>query len=189
MGCSQSLILQSTYYDSGELNKQFYVFNDRYCGPMTKYHKNGNKLEIHMYVNDVLYGQFIYFDDNGNVEVLGRHITNSVSEYKQYDFSGSLTRHIIFYHDAVYTKDQHDLRAIYKNNKLCTYYIKRFDPEKLHIIYNTTNVYDITINVSVINAIRRVQKKFRRRKYYPIVCELNSVIEISDVVQLIILYI
>jgi hypothetical protein len=86
-------------------------------------------------------------------------------------------------------KNIHSLYAEYVNKKLSSYSIKYYY-KGTKIIYNNSldDPHKFIIDVSIINSIRSIQRKFRRRSYVMILNEVNTVIRINDISQIVTSY-
>jgi hypothetical protein len=183
MGCSQSLTEHTTYSEYEPRHVHYHTFNGKWCGLSIVYRADETIIGIYNYHNNMLTGPCFEFYGNELLKRCGHCTNNIMCDCKTYDESGSLIQSMI--------RGNRDkkLCAIYNNDKLCTYYTEQFYQEEINILYNNTIEYDIILNSSFINAIRHLQRHFRRRKYVPIWNELNTVIGVSDIAQLILSYV
>lgn len=81
------------------------------------------------------------------------------------------------------------LYAEYVNKKLSSYGIEYFH-KGTKVIYNNSldDPHTFMIDLSIINPIRLIQRRFGRRLYFVILNEVNTVIRINNISQIIISY-
>lgn len=183
MGCSLSLTKHTTDGEYDLLRGHYHTFNGKKCGLSITYHIDGTIVSKYNYHNSKLSGPCFEFYKNDSLKHYSHWINNILCDYKNYNESGSLIRYMIR------GRGDKKLYAIYNNDKLCTYYTEQHYREEIDILYNNTNEYDIILNSSFINAIRYLQRHFRRRKYSPILNELNTIIGVSVIARLIMSYV
>jgi antitoxin component YwqK of YwqJK toxin-antitoxin module len=114
-----------------------------------------------------------------NAELLWNIIfTNTYCDMKIYDENEIYTHTIINY-----LHSQSRFYAKYINAKLCIYDIQWSYHHQ--IICNTSTLYT---DISIINSIRYIQRRFRMRLYKPILNVLNKIIGINVISELILFY-
>jgi hypothetical protein len=127
--------------------------------------------------------------------------TNTYQDRKMYDEQGSLFIHAL----RNYFGTQSKFYAEYNKNTLCLYLIEyKLDTNHVihntitaqHIIHNNYQMYaanaatfDRIIDVTIINAVRVLQQRFRRRLYKPVLLILNDVIGVEVISNIILFYI
>lgn len=158
-----------------------------------KEYSNDKQLLCHYFMkNNMLHGSYksYYYNTKLNIDTQYNN-GHQHNYYKQYDTQGIIIRHNI-YHKS---KDRitHSAQcAVYLRDKLCEYYIEtdtKYYHDRQDIYYVRKSIKYIMINLSIINPIRSVQRKFRSHLYSKILNTLNYIIKINDLSLLIVSYI
>lgn len=207
MGSSPSLIEHKEYYDSDELHYHYYTIKNKGCGPYRSYDHNERLRSACNYENDFLSGRFTNYSENGFVDNEFYYNDHIQTYSRVYDDINS----VFICTNKAYHKNKSTLpdilSAIYVDEKLYSYnieyswrvsgnssYVKKiiYHMPHLHRMPHSHRLWiahPYIIDLSVINPIRNIQKRFRDNMYSQILNELNLMIHINDLSLVVISYI
>jgi antitoxin component YwqK of YwqJK toxin-antitoxin module len=171
-----------TYHPNGKLREYYFTKNDRLHGEYKTYHNNGILSCIFQCKNNQTIGSVFQYNSKGTLSEESFYKYNGEREYRKiYDTNGLLEIYITDGNDTC------DLHARFYNNKLYHYRISHYST--YNVIYNTNSYFgEIIIKISIINSIRCLQRRFRKRFYKPIHNILNSILGVNDMSRLILSY-
>jgi hypothetical protein len=204
------------YYTDGFLKQHYFTKNDVIHGAYIEFHPNSELKRTCYYHHGTVSGRDLEYYENGKLYMDRYDVKGFYGNYcKLYDEYGSLTTHIIYHNTIKESFFTHEFRAEYTNNILSLYsidthikndlYEENNDYLKYHVVYNikprNDTKFDLwlaggsdddilygKIDLSIINPLRSLQKRFRKHIYSTILNELNHVIKINDLSKLILLY-
>lgn len=189
MGTSPSLIEHKDYYDTGELEYHFYMFNEELCGLFRTYYKNGTLMSISNHGDYYLSRRLMCFYENGML----RKETCLYDENKYYKkvYADKELLRTHYFNTNLGFLPNTQYYAKYVDGNISLYYIEHFGLINYtnDIIYNVADtLYDKIINIAIIHSIRIIQKQFRKRTYSKRFDILNSIIDIDDISHVILSY-
>jgi hypothetical protein len=128
MGCTHSLKEYKTYYDTGELRYQYYMFNDIIHGPFRCFYTNGDIEFIFM-----KYGYYINehscHDDTYLLDKLTSHcyFNHEFHPFEDHEFSRLYIFNFkeLLYSDIIFKYSYQD-RKIYKHGSLFIHFIQNY---------------------------------------------------------------
>ncbi len=73
------------YYNSGELEKEYFEINEKKEGEFKSYYKNGKIREIYTYIDGKRNGEYKYYFPDGSLTTIGTSVNdNKNGEFKYY---------------------------------------------------------------------------------------------------------
>lgn len=164
-----------SYHNNGFVHKIINYDDERFHGEFREYYNDGIIKKIQHYDNSVLSGKSLHYHNNGNLHVES-HYSNGINSNftKEYNSDNLLICHIV-YHDykfiscSIFKNRPNEICAQYDDNKLYYYGIKYnichsaySNHHTSRFIYYVKNNF-VCIDLSVINPIRSIQKRFRQK--------------------------
>jgi hypothetical protein len=176
---SASIKERKRFYSDGKLESIYFIKNGRFYGTYKSFYHNGIVNIIRCYDE---HGEISHETEYYNNKQLARetYYKNGLrhGDNKWYNMDGRLESHTIYHYDYFV------LYAIYNNNIL-DYYITN----KCTIYKGTSPSGYMHINLAIVNPIRTLQRRFRRKYYGPILNYLNDVIGVIDMSYIILSYV
>lgn len=206
------------YYSNETLHIHYFTKDDVIHGEYKSYYPNAKLKRVYDCHHRTISGRDLEYYEDGKLRIDRYVVKGSYNNYcKVYDEYGSLITHIIYHNTIKNSLFTYEFIAEYTNNVLSFYSINThienylcedneyFKYPKYHIIYNVKphddtkinlwladvtddNVLHGKIDLSIINPLRSLQKRFRAHIYSTTLNELNYVIKINDLSKLILLY-
>lgn len=181
MGASDSKECK-TYYRDDTICEIYHTKKGKRHGPCTKYHPNGKIQTICNYDSGLYDGDYVEYHYNGNLYIETKSKQGLYYDHiKNYDNDGKLILHIKvdelseFPCDGLWMRSNYICRDVdHKKSHYVkfSYVIRR--THKYIIIYD---VYDgsVYINLNIINPIRTIQKRFRKKRFDELMNKLNYI--------------
>ncbi len=101
------------YYNSGELEKEYFEINEKKEGEFKSYYKNGQILEIYTYIDGKRNGEYKYYYPDGTLSTIGTFANdNKNGVFKYYSEFNVLVDSYIYINGVRKTVDEIEIEKV-----------------------------------------------------------------------------